>query len=311
MAERPALSVVVPTYNAPELLKGLLHSMGQQTLPAGEVEIVVVDDASPGFDPAGWNALSSPHHLIVIHRDVNGGRARARNDGIRAATGEVIVFLDGDMTAPPGFLNAHLDFHRLHPGEVAVGNILFAPQIEPSALTRYVQRRGVQRYGAGEPVPYKCFVTGNSSVSRQLLKDADGFDEDFHAYGGEDLELGFRLARLGAVFRFAAQAVSYHHHLRPLEQQCQLMYTYGRHSLPILLDKHPQLAPLLRLDFLDAGGQSLRRWALRAALWPPVYALVYSLVRVGFGGALPDVFFDYLWWRNRTRGFMEARVGGG
>ena len=145
--------------------------------------------------------------------------------------GEIILFLDGDMTATPGFLRAHAEFHRAHPGEVGVGDIRFGPQIPSTSFTRYMESRGAQGYHSGEKIPFKCFVTGNSSARRELLFDIGLFDEEFHAYGGEDLELGYRLHRQGATFRFAGSALSLHHHLRPLDQTCELMHAYGRRSL--------------------------------------------------------------------------------
>ena len=310
MSERPFLSVVIPTHDAPELLEGALRSLGEQDFPARNVEIVVVDDGSPRFDPAGWDDLAGPFRLVLIRKEENSGRGRARNEGIRAARGDVVLFLDGDMTAAPGFLRAHAEFHRTHPGEVGVGNIRFGSQIPTTALTQYLDSRGVQRYRSGETVPFKCFVTGNSSVSRQTLLDVGLFDEDFHAYGGEDLELGYRLHRRQIAFRFAGDALSHHHHLRPLEQTCQLMHTYGSQSLPILLRKHPELAPLLRLDFLTSRQISAR--ALRLALGDWVYRITLGVVKRRLDKSLPSVLFDYLWWHNRTRGYLlaQSKCGG-
>lgn len=315
MSERPLLSVVIPTRDAPELLAEALRSLARQEFPATDAEIIVVDDGSRGFDSPGfgsstWGELAEPFRLTVIRQETNRGRATTRNKGIGAAGGEIILFLDGDMTATPGFLRAHADFHRAHPGEVGVGDIRFGPQIPATPLTRYMESRGAQAYRPGEEVPFKCFVTGNSSASRLLLVDAGLFDEEFHAYGGEDLELGYRLHRKGATFRFAGSAVSLHHHLRPLDQTCELMRTYGRRSLPILLRKHPELAPLLRLDFLDAPWLSIRRWVLQVALNTLVYQSVFGITR-RFERCVPGFFFNYLWWRQRTCGFLLARARGG
>lgn len=305
MKTSPTLSVVIPTYNEPERLLAALESLALQDYPAEALEIIVVDDASPVFDPERYTQAAGSSPLRVIRHATNQGRARARNTGIRAASGEVVLFLDSDMTVEPGFLRAHAQAHQ-QAGTVAIGHIRFGPQVPANCLTRYLDSRGVHRLRKGEAVPFKCFVTGNSSVSREQLLRVGLFDEDFTAYGGEDLELGYRLHLDGAVFRFAGQARSLHHHLRPFRQHCQLMYTYGQHSLPVLLGKCPALAPLLRLNFLSGPFYSARRLLYRLALLPALYYPIRWAVEVSLRWWVPDLCFDYLWWYNRTRGYLKT-----
>lgn len=299
------LSVVIPTYSEPERLLAAIQSLARQEYAPQAVEIIVVDDASPAFDPEPISRAAGPFPLHILCHPVNQGRARARNTGIRAATGDIVLFLDSDMTVEPGFLQAHAQAHRQE-GVVAIGHIRFGPQVPSDCLTRYLDSRGVQRLGQGEAVPFKCFVTGNSSVRREQLLRVGLFDEDFTAYGGEDLELGYRLHLNGATFCFCPQARSLHHHLRPFSQHCRLMYTYGRHSLPVLLGKRPELASLLRLDVLSGPFLSLRRLFFWMALLPFFYYPVYGAVAMMLRWYVPDLCFDYLWWYNRTRGYLRS-----
>ena len=302
----PSLSVILPTYNEPELLVGALQSLSQQDFPPGGVEIIVVDDASPAIDPDHLCAALGPFPLKLIRHEINQGRARARNSGIRASDGEIIIFLDSDMTVRNDFLQAYTSLHQQYSETVFIGNIHFGPQVPDSCLARYIDRRGVHRLKPGEVVPFKCFVTGNSSIGRDPLLRVGLFDEDFTAYGGEDLELGYRLHRHGLTFHFAPQALSFHHQLRSLDQICRLMHTYGQKSLPLLRQKHPELSSLLRLDFLAASRLSPKRLLLEAALSPIVYGPIRRLVQRGMNHYVPDLFFDYLWWYNRTRGYLRA-----
>lgn len=307
MLPPPSVSIVIPTYDEQDRLLAALQSLALQDYSPQAVEIVVVDDASPVFDPALCQEAAGAFTLRIIRHAANQGRARARNTGIRAARGELLVFLDSDMTVGPDFLRVHASFHQ-QPGTVVIGNIRFGPQFQGNPLSRYLETRGVHRLRPGDPVPFKCFVTGNSSVEREQLLRVGLFDEDFTVYGGEDLELGYRLHLGGAVFRYAPQALSHHHHLRSLEQLCRLMHTYGRHSIPVLLRKHPELASLLRLDFLSESLFSPRRLLLHLALLSSLYHPVLWLTRQGQERYVPDLFFDYLWWYNRTRGYLESFV---
>ncbi len=306
----PSISVIVPTYDAPLLLPAVLASLGAQSYPRERAEIIVVVDGSPDRSEAALRQYDGSLPLKPILLEAHSGRARARNSGIRAARGDLIVFLDDDMTVSTDFLSAHAQFHRTHPGEVAIGDIRFGPQIVPSAITRYIESRGAQGFTDGEPLPFKCFVTGNSSVERDRVMNVGLFDERFEAYGGEDLELGYRLHGSGTCFRLCAAAGSLHHRVRPLRQTSELMFTYGRNSLPLLLEKHPELCGLLRLDFLHASWFSPRRWALRLALQPIVYAPIARWADWRQSGTLPSILIDYLWWYNRTRGFLHHRSFG-
>jgi GT2 family glycosyltransferase len=299
------LSVVIPTYSEPERLLAALQSLALQDYPSQALEVLVVDDASPAFDPAPLQSTAWPFSLRVLRHAANQGRARTRNTGIRAAQGEIVLFLDSDMTVEPGFLRAHALAHR-HPGVVAIGHIRLGSQIPANCLTRYLDSRGVHQLGEGVPVPFKCFVTGNSSVRRAQLLKVGLFDEDFRAYGGEDLELGYRLHLDGATFLFADQARSLHHHLRPFPQHCELMHTYGHHSIPVLLGKHPALRPVLRLDFLSGPFYSIRRLFLQLALLPLFYHPIRWAVQTSLRWYVPALCFDYLWWYNRTRGYLQS-----
>lgn len=301
-----SLSIVIPTYDEPELLEATLQSLARQDYPFEAVEIIVVDDASPHLDPDHLHAITGAFPLKLIRHPTNQGRARARNSGIRAARSDIIVFLDSDMTVESDFLQIHASLHRTCSGTVVIGHIRFGPHIPDTRLSRYIHSRGVSQLKPDEPVPFKCFVTGNSSVRRDQLLQVGLFDEDFTAYGGEDLELGYRLHLHGLKFHYAPQALSFHNHLRSLDQACRLMYTYGQKSLPLLLQKHPGLAPLLRLDFLEAPHFSLASLLLRLALFPGIYATVLRFTQWGLEHYVPGIFFDYLWWYNRTRGYLDS-----
>ena len=300
------LSVVMPTYDEPERLEAALKSLSQQDYPHEAIQIIVVDDASPHLDSERLHAAVAPLQLQLLRNEQNQGRARARNTALRVASGEVVVFLDSDMIVGTNFLCAHAQRHQNHAEAVFVGNVRFASEIPNTSLTRYIEGRGVHRVDEDKPIPFNCFVTGNSSVRRSTLLRVGFFDEDLTAYGGEDLELGYRLHLAGIPLYYAPEALSYHYHLRSLEPLCRLMQTYGNKSIPILLNKHPELDAVLRLDFIRASAFSPRRLALQLALLPLIHYPIRWLTRWLVKTYVPDLFFSYLFWSSRTRGYLQA-----
>lgn len=90
--EVPQFSVVVPAYNAERTILRALRSIGNQDHPARE--IILVDDGST--DHTAEIAAATGLATLRIVRTSNGGASRARNEGIRRATGDWVAFLDAD-----------------------------------------------------------------------------------------------------------------------------------------------------------------------------------------------------------------------
>jgi glycosyltransferase involved in cell wall biosynthesis len=86
----PALSVIIPCYNAEPYLAEAIESVLAQTRPASE--IIVVDDCSTD----GSAAVARRYPVVLLTQPENAGNGAARNRGLDHATGELIAFLDAD-----------------------------------------------------------------------------------------------------------------------------------------------------------------------------------------------------------------------
>jgi glycosyltransferase involved in cell wall biosynthesis len=94
---RPKVSVVVPVYNPGALIDDCIRSLLDQSLPAGEYEVIFVDDGSTDATPARLDALAERHeHVRVRHIPNSGWPGRPRNLGIEMARGEFVLFVDND-----------------------------------------------------------------------------------------------------------------------------------------------------------------------------------------------------------------------
>jgi glycosyltransferase involved in cell wall biosynthesis len=87
------LSIVIPTYNRPEFLRGAVESAVEQTYD--DLEIIVVDDGSVEDYAMDVTEQFPPHVRCVIH-ETNRGLSAARNTGIESSSGEYVAFLDDD-----------------------------------------------------------------------------------------------------------------------------------------------------------------------------------------------------------------------
>lgn len=104
----PRFSVIVPAYEVQPYLNDCLRSVLEQDFT--DLELIAVDDHSP--DACGAiidEAAACDPRVRPVHLPENAGLGRARNAGIRRATGDYLLFLDGDDTLAPGSLRAIAD----------------------------------------------------------------------------------------------------------------------------------------------------------------------------------------------------------
>ena len=94
MMNNPKVSIIVPVYNVEKYLKCCVDSLLNQTLT--EIEVILVDDASPDHCPAICDEYAKHDHRVRVVHKKNEGLGYARNSGLEVATGEYIAFVDSD-----------------------------------------------------------------------------------------------------------------------------------------------------------------------------------------------------------------------
>ena len=202
-------TVVIPTYNRSARLRGLLECLSHQE-GDGLARVVVCDDGSS--DDTAQVAADFRDRLpleYVFQEDIGFRAGQARNLGIERAIGEVVIFVDDDMLVRKDFVTQHIAAHANRDGEfsVALGLRYRASEFDgvvPTAediLCAERDDRIDDLKGAsvdsveGHDAPWTFVYSCNFSVTRGGPELR--FDEDFHGWGFEDLELGYRLYRAG------------------------------------------------------------------------------------------------------------------
>jgi len=204
----PAVSIIVPAYNASGTIAAALSSIEKQDYR--DFEVIVVDDTS-GDDTvtvAGqWiqslTDASAPNRYCVVERASNGGPAVARNDGIGRAKGEWLAFLDGDDTWLPHRLST-----QMAAAAVCADAAMWCGRVvsDGGVLSDGPQTRNLERPTAGVPprrVPLAEFAehnpvaTSTVLVRKTAVDAAGGFDAQFR--GPEDIDLWLRIAQRYAI----------------------------------------------------------------------------------------------------------------
>ena len=204
-------SVVIATYNRPELLRRLLEQLDDQSIDASRYEVIAVDDGSKD-DVREVLAGLKTRYALRIERQSNAGAAVARQRGVDLASGNIIVIVDDDMQVRPTFLEKHLGKH-LDDNTVVMGRLRPDHKLADMPLFERFYARVLatkaEEFTSGKAEVRGCdMYTGNVSFPRKLFIQAGGFDADFRAL--EDEELGIRFEKEGAKFAFANEAESIH-----------------------------------------------------------------------------------------------------
>lgn len=104
MASNILISVIIPAYNVEEYLSKCLDSVVNQTMSSENYEVIIVNDGSTDHTGQIIDKFIKYNENFVAINEENAGLSRARNAGIKVATGEYISFLDGDDFWEPSFL---------------------------------------------------------------------------------------------------------------------------------------------------------------------------------------------------------------
>ncbi|MFZ5787843.1 MAG: glycosyltransferase family 2 protein [Acidobacteriota bacterium] len=214
----PSVSVVIPTYNRKDALLRTLEALREQRVPP--TEVIVVDDGSADDTASAAEAWMSGSHgptPIRVLRQDNAGPGAARNRGVAAATGDLVLFLGDDTTPDSDLVAEHLAAHRALAEPAAVvgftdwdrGRMRVTPFLE------HANNDGAQfAYGLfahGDDLPFTCLYTSNLSVPRAVLGPAP-FSPEFRHAAWEDCELGYRLSLRGVRIVLWATARARHFH---------------------------------------------------------------------------------------------------
>ena len=206
-ADRPACSIVIPTYHGRRLLEPCLAALFRHLPrdPALACEVVVSDNG-PDDRTSEWLAQTYPQ-VRVVRLAPGQGFCRAANAGIEAARGRFIQVLNDDAEPTPGWIEAGLDPFR-DPAVAAVTPLVLVrstPERVDSAGDDYSLAGWPSKRGHGQPAsrwesrPVEDVMSASGSASfyrADALRRVGGFDSSLVSYY-EDVDLGFKLRWAG------------------------------------------------------------------------------------------------------------------
>ncbi len=199
---RRPVTVVVPAYNERDVIANSVRSIQESHHP--DVEIIVVDDGSTD-DTAG--ALSGEEFASVrVVRQTNGGKAKALDTGIRLASHDIVVLIDGDTLLEPRTLTELIrpftdDRVGAVAGNARVGNL--STLVAKIQHVEYTIASAIERRAFDELGVMLCVPGAVGAFRRQAVIEVGGVSSDTLA---EDTDLTLAVARAGWRVSFAPEA---------------------------------------------------------------------------------------------------------
>jgi glycosyltransferase involved in cell wall biosynthesis len=266
------VSVVIPLYNDASTIGRCLESVLSQEYPGDRFEVIVVDNSSTD----GSDRIAARHPVTVLYERDTLTSYAARNRGISAARGDIVVFTDSDCLPQPGWLRALVDAFEDDAVPAAGGPIEEAPP--DSDIDRLVRElRPIPNVERLQGVYLPALVGGNAAYRRDLLLEAGMFNAEL--YTGGDLDLSWRVQNLaGHLAVFVPQAVVLHDHRSSLADLSTRYHRYGYCAalLTTIYAADPR--------YPENTGWHVRRTAAQiVALLTGVCAMVYRSFRLALG----------------------------
>lgn len=260
-------SFVIPAYNCKKTIFNTLEAI--QLLKKSknnEFEVILVDDGSTDGTKEYFENKNYPfiYRYIYLERRSDSSRARARNHGFKAAQGKYVIFIDADIVIRPNYL-AEIDRYLAQvPYSVVVGlRLMLKNPISPAMIrgnaffSKYEMKHCDNslfefRHIAFEELsfnlnrlkhPYLYAQTCNIVYPRKTLIEVGGFDETMIAWGVEDIEMAYRVFKLGLPFLLNTRMYGLHqfHGYDESEEEQALGVKI---NTDIFCRKHPDALPI-------------------------------------------------------------------
>ena len=225
------ITIAIPHYKAVESLKRLLNALENQNFNKNEFEVLVVNDGAESR--VKRNKLGDFSFELKIINKKHGGVASARNSAIKTCSTDFIFFLDQDCIPQKEWLKNMANRFKKENYKVAAIGGFTMPIANKGIVNEYFNISN----SLGVPIVDKktgeivTIITANAGFRSKALKSVDGFDAKiFNAlsYGGEDVDLTYRLKKIGYSLIFEPTAIVLHEYPNKFNSIFFKYVNYGR-----------------------------------------------------------------------------------
>ncbi len=233
----PFISIIISVYNEEKTLRQCLDSLLVLEYP--DYEVIMVNDASKDNTLAILNEYQKRSKKIkAVTYTVNKGVPGARNEGMKAAKGDIFVFTDADATFPKEWPTKLIKPFTTNPKVGATGGRDIAPPNQPLVhrcidytLTSFIGTAGLR--GAKVRLANYAVTGCNFAVKREVVQKV-GMHDEMIRWRGEEKEWCQRIREAGYEIQFVQEAYILHYRRISLKSFWTQTYKSGKARFDIL-----------------------------------------------------------------------------
>lgn len=207
------VSIIICTRNRAESLFFTLQSVGEVHIPPGwSVELLVVDNGSSDRTRAVVEEAGLSNVTLRYINEPTPGQCRARNAGLHATSGDIVLFTDDDVRVPKNWIEGMCRPILEKQADAVQGGIRVAPHLDRPWLVG-----ALRVWVAGVEDPHRApegLVGANMAFAREALKITGGFDTRLGPGAAgffDDTVFGWSLKRAGKKIIYLPQLAVEHH----------------------------------------------------------------------------------------------------
>lgn len=218
------ISVIIPVYNAENTIVKCLDSLANQSISQKYYEVICVDDGSFDNSFATLTAYNDIKNFITFTQP-NSGPARARNNGVEKARGNILLFTDSDCI---------LDYYWIHEMTKPFDESdVFGVQgryktKQKQIISQFEQIEIENSYRKMEIIGnIDSIGTYSAAYNKKIFSKFNGYNEKYKKASGEDFELSYRISNSGYRLVFNKNAICYHKHPEKLIEYLKIKLKRG------------------------------------------------------------------------------------
>jgi len=267
-------SVLICTYNRPEMLEIALNSLINRTNEKPD-QVIVVNGGNERSDLIVRNYMNRSDVQVELVKTVNKNLATSRNIGLAYCTGNILAMTDDDAEVFPDWVTQMKKAHAEHPEAGGVGGAVLGADSNNSLLSCIADKAVFS--SPTLPAYVRTLPGVNVSYKQEVLKQVGLQDESLSR--GEDVDFNWRIKQLGYEIYYTPEIKVIHHHRPTMKGMILQFFMYGRAYVhvrgkwPEMYCVYPHGIHSLR-DFLKAGFffVAIIYWPLKDSLvikpWP-------------------------------------------
>jgi glycosyltransferase involved in cell wall biosynthesis len=215
----PRISVIVCTYNGSRTIRETMEKLKELDYP--DYEVIVVNDGSTDHTPD----IARKYDVTLVSTE-NNGLSNARNVGWKAASGEIVAYIDDDAYPDPHWLK-FLASSFLSSSFAAVGGPNLLPAGEGLIAECVANAPGGPIHVLVSDREAEHIPGCNMAFRRSALEASGGFDPRFRS-AGDDVDICWSIQRNGGKIGFNPSAVVWHHRRNSIKAFWKQQQGYGK-----------------------------------------------------------------------------------